>query len=222
MGKGADWVKVYADYRWGPRGETRPSFTTEELALLVQVVESAGRHVVAHASTKEAMTRAALAGVRTIEHGDGGDLETYQLMAERGVALCPTLAAGYSIRTYAGWRPGVDPDPEAILRKRESFAAALRSGVKVVFGGDVGVYAHGDNAVEAELMVAYGMSPEAVVKTATSGGADVLGLDDRGRVRAGLLADLVAVEGDPTRDIGALRKVVMVMKGGEVVREPPR
>jgi len=220
MGKGADWVKVYADYRWGARGEARPSFTTEELALLVQVVESTGRHVVAHASTKEGMMRSALAGVKTIEHGDAGDLETFQLMAERGVAFCPTVAAGYSTRTYAGWRPGVDPDPESIRRKKESFAAALQSGVKILFGGDVGVYAHGNNVLEAELMVDYGMTPEAVVKTATSGNADILGLDDRGRVRPGLLADLVAVEGDPTKDIGALRRVVMVMKGGEVVREP--
>jgi imidazolonepropionase-like amidohydrolase len=222
MGKGADWVKVYADYRWGARGETQPSFTTEELALLVQVVESTGRHVVAHASSREAMQRAALAGVKTIEHGDAGDLETFQLMAERGVAFCPTVAAGYSTRTYAGWRPGVDPEPESIRRKKESFAAALQSGVKIIFGGDVGVYAHGNNVLEAELMVAYGMTPEAVVKTATSGNADILGLDDRGRVRPGLLADLVAVEGDPTKDIGALRRVVMVMKGGEVVREPGR
>lgn len=221
MGKGADWVKVYADYRWGPQGESRPSFTTEELGLLVQVVESTGRHVAAHATTKEGMTRAALAGVRTIEHGDGGDLETFQLMAERGVALCPTVAAGYSIQVYAGWQPGVDPEPESIRRKKESFAAALQSGVKILFGGDVGVFAHGNNALEAELMVAYGMTPEAVVKTATSGAADILGLDDRGRVKAGLLADLVAVQGDPTQDIGALRRVVMVMRGGEMVREPP-
>ncbi|HSW31732.1 MAG TPA: amidohydrolase family protein [Longimicrobiales bacterium] len=222
MGKGADWVKVYADYRWGAHGEARASFTTEELALLVQVSESTGRRVSAHAATKEGMMRSALAGAKTIEHGDAGDLETFRLMAERGVAFCPTLAAGYSTRTYAGWRPGVDPEPESIRRKKESFAAALASGVKIVFGGDVGVYAHGDNALEAELMVAYGMTPEAVVKTATSGNADLLELDDRGRVKPGLLADLVAVEGDPTRDIGALRRVVMVMKGGEVVREPGR
>ncbi len=220
MGKGADWVKVYADYRWGAKGEAQPSFTTEELALVVQVAESTGRRVSAHATTKEGMIRSTLAGVKTIEHGDAGDLETFQLMAERGVALCPTVAAGYAIRTYAGWRPGVDPEPESIRRKRESFAAALASGVKILFGGDVGVFAHGDNALEAELMVEYGMTPEAVVKTATSGNADLLELADRGRVKPGLLADLVAVEGDPTKDIGALRRVVMVMKGGEVVRAP--
>lgn len=222
MGKGVDWVKVYADYRWGPRGEARPSFTTEEMALLVQVVESTGRHVVAHASTAEGMQRAALAGVKTIEHGDAGDLATFQLLAERGVAFCPTLAAGDATLQYSGWRRGVDPEPERIRRKRESFGAALASGVALCLGGDVGVYAHGDNAREAELMVAYGMTPQAVLHAATAGNADAFGLDDRGRVRVGLVADLVAVEGDPTRDIGALRRVVMVMKGGEVVREGGR
>lgn len=222
MGKGADWVKVYADYRWGPNGEARASYTTEELALLVQVVTSSGRQVVAHASTLEGMQRAALAGVKTIEHGDAGDLETFRLMAERGVAFCPTVAAGHAIATYSGWRPGVDPDPERIRGKKVSFEAALRSGVSLCFGGDVGVYAHGNNVLDAELMVAYGMTPAAVLHTATAGNADILGLSDRGRVRPGLLADLVALEGDPTQDVGALRRVVMVMKGGVVVREPDR
>lgn len=220
MGKGADWVKVYADYRWGPGGETRPTFTTEELALLVEVVESSGRHVVAHASSAEAMQRAALAGVRTIEHGDGGDAETFALMAERGVGFCPTVAAGDAILGYGGWRRGVDPDPERIRRKRASFQAALDAGVRMCFGGDVGVYSHGDNVRDAELMVAYGMSPAAVLHAATAGNADILDLPDRGRVRPGLLADLVAVEGDPSQDVSALRRVVMVMKGGTVVRGP--
>jgi imidazolonepropionase-like amidohydrolase len=220
MGKGADWVKVYADYRWGPRGEARATFTTEELALLVEVVESSGRHVVAHASTAEGMTRAALAGVKTIEHGDAGDLETFQIMAERGVAFCPTVAAGYSTAKYAGWRPGVDPEPARLQRKRETFQLALQSGVRMCFGGDVGVYSHGNNVLDAEIMVEYGMSSADVLRTATAGNADALFLADRGRIRAGLLADLVAVEGDPSADISALRRVVLVMKGGAVVREP--
>jgi len=158
--------------------------------------------------------------VKTIEHGDAGDLETFQLMAERGVGYCPTVAAGHAISTYGGWRPGTDPEPERIRRKRESFRAALQSGVALCFGGDVGVYDHGDNVLDAELMVAYGMSTLAVLHAATAGNADILDLDDRGRVKPGLLADLVAVEGDPSQDISALRRVVLVMKGGEVVREP--
>jgi len=220
IGRGADWVKVYADYRWGPDGDARPTYTVEELGLVVQVAESAGRRVVAHASTPEGMERAVLAGVRTVEHGDGGTFDTFSLMAERGVAFCPTLAAGDAILQYGGWRKGSEPEPERIRAKRRSFEAALQSGVDICFGGDVGVYPHGENVRELELMVEYGMDPASVVVVATSGNADILELPDRGRVRSGLLADLVAVRGDPTADISALWDVVLVMKGGHVARGP--
>ena len=219
IGRGADWIKVYADYRWGPGGSAQPSFTQEELETIVQVTNSSGRQVVAHSSTPEGMTRAVMAGVATIEHGNDGTDEVFRLMAERGVALCPTLAAGYSIRRYAGWRPGVDPEPESIRRKRESFRRALDAGVTMCFGGDVGVYTHGTNVIELELMVEYGMTAAAAVATATSGNAVIFGIDDQvGRVAPDLLADLIAVEGDPTQDISALREVRFVMKGGSVFR----
>jgi imidazolonepropionase-like amidohydrolase len=220
IGRGADWVKVYADYRWGPDGEARPTYTIEELQLIVRVAESSGRHVVAHASTAEGMERAVLAGVKTIEHGDGGTLETFRLMAERDVGFCPTLAAGDAIAQYGGWTKGVDPEPARIATKRKSFAAALESGVDICFGGDVGVYPHGDNVRELEMMVDYGMKSHAVLRAATAGNADMLGLDDRGRVRPGLLADLVAVRGDPEADIAKLRDITLIMKGGYVVRGP--
>lgn len=220
IGRGVDWVKVYADYRWGPNGEARPTYTLEELQTIVSVAGSSGRPVSAHASTAEGMERAILAGVRTIEHGDGGTSETFRLMAERGVGFCPTLAAGDAILRYGGWRPGVDPEPARIAAKRASFALALAAGVDMCFGGDVGVYSHGDNVVELELMVAYGMDVNAVLHAATAGNAKILGLTDRGSIAEGLLADLVAVEGDPAMDISALRHVVMVMKGGVMVREP--
>lgn len=218
MGRGADWVKVYADYRWGPGGVAAPSFTQEELTRLVEAVESSGRRVVAHASSPEGMRRATLAGVRTIEHGDGGTPEVFRLMAERGVALCPTVAAGWSISTYGGWRPGAGPDAPRVAAKRIGMRAAREAGVRLCFGGDVGVFTHGDNVLEMELLVAeYGYSPQEVLVAATSGNADILELPDRGRIAPGLLADLVAVEGDPTAGIGALRRVRMVMKGGEQV-----
>lgn len=220
IGRGVDWVKVYADYRWGPNGEARPTYTLEELQTIVSVAGSSGRSVSAHASTAEGMERAILAGVNTIEHGDGGTAETFRLMAEHGVGFCPTLAAGDAILRYGGWRPGVDPEPARITGKRASFAMALAAGVDMCFGGDVGVYSHGDNVVELELMVEYGMDVDAVLHAATAGNARILGLTDRGSIAEGLLADLVAVEGDPAADISALRHVVMVMKGGVVVRRP--
>jgi imidazolonepropionase-like amidohydrolase len=221
IGRGADWVKVYADYRWGPDGSAQPSFTLGELETVVEVAESSGRPVVAHATTPEAMRRSVEAGIKTIEHGDGGTREVFRLMAERGVALCPTLGAGAATAMYAGWRKGVDPEPERIQRKRESFRIALEEGVPLCFGGDVGVFDHGDNVWELELMVEYGMPVLDALKSATSGNARILGLDDdRGFLREGYLADLVAVEGDPTTDISALRRVRFVMKDGVVYRQP--
>jgi imidazolonepropionase-like amidohydrolase len=221
IGHGADWVKVYADYRWGPGGEARPTFGVEELRTIVETAASSGRRVSAHAGTAEGMRRATLAGVATIEHGDGGTAEVFELMADRGVALCPTLAASYAIATYGGWAPGSEPVPERIRASRESFRAALEAGVPICFGGDAGVFDHGDNGLEAELMAAYGMPAMDVLRAATSGNAAILGLDDRGAIRPGLLADLVAVEGDPQADLGRLRAVRWVMKGGRVVEPRP-
>ena len=219
IGRGADWIKIYADYRWGPDGTAQPTFTEEELALVVEVAGSSGRPVVAHAATTEGMLRAVRAGVTTIEHGDGGNAAVFAMMADRGVALCPTLAAGDAIAQYGGWRKGVDPEPARIVRKRASFRLALEHGVPICFGGDVGVYPHGDNVRELELMVEYGMATIETLRAATSANARYFGIDDEvGTVREGLIADLIAVEGDPTRNISALRRVRFVMKGGEVVR----
>jgi imidazolonepropionase-like amidohydrolase len=223
IGKGADWIKVYADYRWGARGESQPTFSVEELALIVATAKSSGRPVVAHAGTAEGMRRAVEAGIETIEHGYGGTPEVFRLMASRGVALCPTLAATDATARYAGWKKGQEPEPERVTETRASFRAALDAGVVICNGSDVGVFPHGDNARELELMVEYGMTPLGALKAATSVNARVLHLENEiGSVRDGLLADLIAVEGDPTSDVKSLRKVVLVMKGGKIHRGPMR
>ena len=221
IGRGADWVKIYADYRWGADGTAQPTFTEAELKTVVEVSESSGRRVVAHATTPEAMRRSVEAGIKTIEHGDAGDRSVFRLMAERDVALCPTLGAGEAYAMYGGWRKGVDPDPDRVLRKKESFRVALEEGVPMCFGGDVGVFDHGDNVWELELMVEYGMGVLDALKAATSGNARILEIDgDLGHVREGYLADLIAVEGDPTADIRALRRIGFVMKDGNIYKKP--
>src|SRR3954463_12732273 len=162
IGAGADVVKLYADYRWRPGEPSHATFTVEEMRGAVEVAHSAGRIAVAHASTAEGMRRAILAGVDTIEHGNEGTPEMFRLMREHGTGYCPTLAASDAIARYAGWN-GAAPEPQAIRIKGASFAAALAAGVTMCVGGDVGVFPHGDNAREMELMAAWGMRPADVL-----------------------------------------------------------
>jgi len=212
IARGADWIKVYADTRYGPGGGgiSRPAFAQDELALIVRIATDAGCPVAAHANTAEGMRRAAQAGVATIEHGNGGTPEIFALMAERGVAYVPTLAAYAAIWRYRG----LAPDDPAFAAKRAAFAAARASGVTIANGSDIGVFPHGENAWELELLVEHGCTSLEALRAATATAARVLRRDDLGAVRAGALADLVAVEGDPTAEIGALRRVRAVWKAG--------
>ena len=214
IGHGVDLIKIYADYGWGINKKSEPTFSIEEIKKVVETAKSTGRPVVAHASTKEGMRRAIEGGVETIEHGDNGDEEIFNLMKSKNVALCATLAAGDAIKQYNGWKKGTDPEPNSITQKRKSFQLALKSGVTIAFGGDVGVYTHGDNARELELMVDYGMPVLEVLRSASSVNAKVFHQDEIGQIKAGFKADLIVVEGDPGKNISQIRKVKLVMKNG--------
>jgi imidazolonepropionase-like amidohydrolase len=213
IGRGADWIKLYGDYRFGPLPGSHPTFSLDEMKLAVETAASAGVPVAVHSNTAEGMRRAALAGVATIEHGGEGTPDVFKLMVEHHVALCPTITAGSNT-----WPPS-GPDTPAAARKRASFKAAMDAGVTIINGSDVGTFPHGDNARELEAMVSYGMPTEAAMKSATSTAATVLRMDNQiGRVKSGLFADLVAWDGDPTKDISAVRHVRFVMKNGTVYK----
>jgi imidazolonepropionase-like amidohydrolase len=217
---GADVVKLYGDYRWRPGEDSRATFSAAEMKAAVDAAHDAGRPVAVHASTAEGMRRAIAAGADTIEHGYGGTAEIFRSMKEKGVVLCPTLAATDATSRYRGWN-GQDPAPAAVTQGLKAFALARAAGVAICMGGDVGVYPHGTNAIEMELMAKAGMPAADVLISATSLNAKMLRMDDKvGAVKPGLLADLVAVPGDPTRDLSVIRKVQLVIKGGEIVKAP--
>src|SRR5262245_52772333 len=192
IGHGADWIKIYADYRWGLNNQAAPTFAEDEIRLMVETARSSGRAVAAHATTAEGMRRAAMAGVETIEHGDMGTAEIFRLMKEKGVSYIPTLSTG-----------GRNNE-----RKKAVFKLALESGVTIGSGSDVGVFPHGDEAREIELLGAFGMPALDTLKAATSIDAKILHMEDRiGRIKEGLLADLIAVDGDPSKDLAKLHNI---------------
>lgn len=217
---GATIVKFYADYHWGKGEPSRTTLSQAELDSGVAAAHDAGRLVAVHATTSEGMMRAIRAGADTIEHGYGGTAEVFKAMAAKGIALCPTLGASEAYARYFEHWSGQEPAPDSVQQNRRSFQLAMKAGVPICMGGDVGVFAHGENWLEMEAMQRAGMSPAQVLISATSRNARILHLTDRGEVKPGLLADVVAVDGDPTRDVNAVRRIRMVMKGGQLVKAP--
>jgi imidazolonepropionase-like amidohydrolase len=216
---GADVIKMYADYHYLPGEPSRPTLTEAEMAAGVAVAHDAGRLAAAHATTAEGMRRAILAGVDTVEHGYGGTPEIFKMMHDRAIALCPTIAASEAYARYFQHWNGEEPAPESVQENRRSFRMAMEAGVPICMGGDVGVFPHGRNWLEMEAMERAGMGAPQVMIAATSGNAHIFHLWDRGAIKPGLLADLVAVDGDPTHDVAAVERVRFVMKGGQIVRQ---
>lgn len=195
-------------------------YSGEELAAIVEEAARHDRVVAAHAHGTEGIVAAVRAGVASIEHGSMLDDEAIRLMRERGTYLVPTTYLA-DVIDLSVLPPEIRAKAEWILpRARESVRRAIAAGVPIAFGTDAGVYPHGDNAKEFGVLVDLGMEPIAAIRSATLNAADLLGVDDRGRIAPGTLADLIAVSGDPLEDVRVLEDVRFVMLGGEVVKAP--
>jgi imidazolonepropionase-like amidohydrolase len=221
---GADWIKYYSDRRYFMRDGALHSwvnFSAEEARALVDEAHRLGRKVAAHAMGREGIESALRAGADTIEHGFGLDDEMMDLMVRRGTYWCPTIFVGAYVaegRAAAGapiWKTMVDLE-------RQAFAKAVQKGVKISYGTDAGGYAWTESqAREFSYMVRYGMTPMQAIQSATSVAAALLDQQENlGSLEPGRYADVVAVAGDPLRDIAELERVQFVMKGGEVVKQP--
>ena len=216
---GADWIKYYSDRQYFMKNgalHSMVNFTDEEAGAMVNEAHRLGRKVAAHAMGREGIESALRAGVDTIEHGDGLDEETIGLMVRRGVYWCPTIYVGVWVAEGRAPIWNNMRDLEAV-----AFGKALKKGVKISFGTDVGGFAWTENqAKEFTYMVKYGMTPMQAIQSATTVAAQLLDQEDKlGVIEAGKFADIIAVSGDPLKDISELQRVTFVMKGGEIVKQ---
>ncbi len=223
---GADWIKITATggVLSVAKSGQNPQFTDEELRAIIDTAADYGMRVAAHAHGTEGMKRAVIAGVASIEHGTYMTEEVMDLMKEHGTFYVPTIMAG----NWVGEKAKIDGFfPELVRPKaaeigpiiKNTFAAAYKAGVPIVFGTDTGVSAHGDNGQEFGLMVEGGMPEMEAIQSATSVAADFLGIGDtHGRLKAGFQADIVAVPGNPLEDISLMEQVSFVMKGGTIYK----
>ena len=220
--RGADWIKLYADYRVGPGGSTVPTLSEAEMKAIVEAAHLSGRPVAAHAASDEGVRMAVEAGVDSIEHGYGASEATFRLMKQRGVAYQPTLTAVESTAEYfEHYVPGKSEPTERMKEAERAFRTAMKVGVTIGNGSDVGVFAHGTNWREPAAMVRAGMAPARALHAATDVAARILRQQDRfGRIAPGLRADLAAFAGDPSQHIDDLQHPVFVMKDGTVYRSP--
>ena len=224
---GADWIKVYSDRSYFVRADgvldDIPTFTLDELRAIVDEAHRERHKVASHAMALNGVHNSVEAGVDSIEHGDyisDADLKT---MVQKGIYYVPTIYVGEYVaqgRANAGAKVWLD----MIKIHADTFQRAIKSGVKIAFGTDVGGFDWGiDPAVEFPLMVKYGMTPLQAIRAATSSAADLLDMkNDIGSVTAGKFADIVAVRGNPLSDITVLQKIDFVMKGGEIFKSPSR
>lgn len=226
---GADLIKITATggvLSYAKSGDN-PQFTVDEVRAIVDTAKDYGFTVAAHAHGKEGMRRAILGGVTSIEHGTQMDEELFPLMKKHGTWYVPTIIAGTFVSEKAAAEPNYYPEivrPKALAigpKIKSTAGAAYKAGVRIAFGTDAGVFPHGQNAREFELMVEAGMPPMFALQAATTRAAELLGMtDDLGNLAAGKFADVVAVPGNPLEDIGVMRKVSFVMKDGVVYRMP--
>jgi len=200
-------------------------FTIDEIKAVVETAKDYGLRVACHAHGAEGIRRAILGGVTSIEHGTFMNEEDMELAKKYGTYLVPTIIAGKSVSDSAkikGYFPPVIARKaiEVGTQIQQTFAKAYKAGVKIAFGTDAGVYAHGKNYMEFQYMVEAGMPPMEAIKAATTSAADLLGISDKtGSISKGLSADIIAVDGNPISDIKVMKNVTFVMKEGKIYNQ---